>query len=171
MKRLIMLFLATCALAQNPPLKRDVPFFPTKFPLVEAMLDLAEVGSSDVVYDLGSGDGRIVIGAARRGARGVGVELDPILIKLSLQNAREARVTSLVEFRQGDLFQADIKAATVVAIYLLPTINAKLRPKMERELAPGTKVVSHAFPVEGWTPEKTVMVGKEKLLLYSIKAR
>ena len=93
MKRLILLLLVSCALAQTPPLKRDVPFFPTKFPLVEAMLDLADVGSSDVVYDLGSGDGRIVIGAARRGARGVGVELDPILIKLSLQNAREARVT------------------------------------------------------------------------------
>jgi hypothetical protein len=169
MKRLILLLMASCALAQ-PPLKRDVPFFPTKFPLVEAMLDLAEVGASDIVYDLGSGDGRIVIGAARRGARGVGVELDPVLVKLSLQNAREAGVTALTEFRQGDLFQADVREATVVAIYLLPTINARLRPKLERELAPGTRVVSHAFPVEGWTPEKTVMVGKEKLLLYSVKA-
>jgi len=169
MKRLILLLMASCALAQ-PPLKRDVPFFPTKFPLVEAMLDLAEVGASDVVYDLGSGDGRIVIGAARRGARGVGVELDPVLVKLSLQNAREAGVTALTEFRQGDLFEADVRDATVVAIYLLPTINARLRPKLSRELAPGTRVVSHAFPIEGWTPEKTVMVGKEKLLLYSVKA-
>lgn len=170
MKRLLLLLVAACAWAQTPPLKRDVPFFPTRFPLVEAMLDLAEVGTSDVVYDLGSGDGRIVIGAARRGARGVGVELDPVLIRLSLQNAREARVTERTEFRQGDLFQADIREATVVAIYLLPTINARLRPKLQRELAPGTRVVSHAFGVEGWTPEKTVMVGKEKLMLYTIKA-
>ena len=165
MMRLLLLLLVVSAVSA-----RDVPFFPTKFPLVEVMLDLAQVGLSDVVYDLGCGDGRIVIGAARRGARGVGVELDPVLVKLSLQNVREARVGELVEIRQGDLFQADIHDATVIAIYLLPQINARLRPKLERELPAGTKVVSHAFPIEGWTPLETRMVGKEKLMLYEVKA-
>lgn len=140
----------------TPKEKADVPFVQTDRPTIQKMLELANVDSTDVVYDLGSGDGRIPIMAAKKhGARGVGIEIRPDLVKKARGNAKEAGVRSLVEFRRGDLFQADISAATVVTLYLLPEVNMKLRPKLFEELSPGTKVVSHDFDMEHWRPDTT----------------
>lgn len=139
------------------PQESDVPYVPTPEPVVDRMLELADVDEQDVVYDLGSGDGRIVIRAARKyGARGVGIEIDPERVKEARENARDAGVSNLVEFRQGDLFDADISEATAVTLYLLPSVNQKLRPKLFEQLAPGTPVVSHDFDMGDWAPEKTV---------------
>jgi cyclopropane fatty-acyl-phospholipid synthase-like methyltransferase len=119
------------------------------------MLELAEVKSGDVVYDLGSGDGRIVIRAARKyGARGVGVEIDPELVEKSRAKAREEGVAHLVEFRAQDVFTVDISEATVVTLYMLPEFNAKLRPILQKQLKPGSRIVSHDFDIEGWSPTK-----------------
>jgi SAM-dependent methyltransferase len=147
----------------------DVPYVPTPEPVVEKMLELAKVQKDDVVYDLGCGDGRIVITAARQfGARGVGVDIDPQRIKESNENARKAGVTDRVKFVQGNLFNVDLKEATVVTLYLLPEINLKLRPKLFRELKPGTRVVSHDFDMADWKPEKTVRlkVQRDHVLYY-----
>lgn len=136
--------------------KADVPFVETGRSTVQKMLELANTGSTDVVYDLGSGDGRIPIMAAQKyGARAVGIEIRPELVKKARRNAKEAGVDSLVEFRQGDLFKADIREATVVTLYLLPEVNMKLRPKLFEELEPGTRVVSHDFDMEHWRPDTT----------------
>ena len=138
----------------------DVPFVPTPEQVVVGMLEMAKVGPKDVVYDLGSGDGRIVITAARRhGARGVGIDIDPKMIKVARENARRAGVTARVEFREGDLFTADISEATVVTLYLLPRINLELRPKLLSELKPGTRIVSHGFDMGDWLPTATRTVG------------
>ena len=138
----------------------DVPFVPTPEPVVAGMLEMAKVGPKDVVYDLGSGDGRIVIIAARRhGARGVGIDIDPKMIEVARENARRAGVTARVEFREGDLFTADISEATVVTLYLLPRINLELRPKLLSELKPGTRIVSHGFDMGDWLPAATRTVG------------
>ena len=148
---------------------QDVPFLESPESVVETMLELAEVDSTDVVYDLGSGDGRIVITAAvRYAARGVGIEIDPELIELSNENAREAGVADRVEFAEGDFFEADFSEATVLAIYLWPKVNRKLRPLMDEQLAPGTRVVSHRYPVQGWTPEQRVKVEGRWVYLYRI---
>jgi precorrin-6B methylase 2 len=150
-----LLVLAGCLLLQTA-VARDVPFVPTPEPVVERMLELAKVGPNDVVYDLGSGDGRIVIAAASKyGARGVGIDIDPNRVREARDNAREAGVADRVEFRQGDLFKADIGEATVVTLYLLSSINTKLRPKLLSELKPGTRVVSHAFAMGDWEPVQT----------------
>uniref|UniRef100_UPI000652645F RNA methyltransferase n=1 Tax=Salinibacter ruber (strain DSM 13855 / M31) TaxID=309807 RepID=UPI000652645F len=134
-----------------------VPYVPTPKPVVDRMLELADVDETDVLYDLGSGDGRIVIRAARtHGARGVGIEIDPDLVKKARKNAKEAGVADLVEFRQGDLFEADISEATVVTLYLLPSVNQKLRPILFEQLSPGTPVVSHDFDMGRWAPDRTV---------------
>lgn len=134
----------------------NVPFVETPQPVVDKMLALANVSEDDVVYDLGSGDGRIPITAARQyGARAVGIEIDPDLVEKARENAEKAGVDSLVTFRQGDLFEADIREATVVTLYLLPVVNLKLRPKLFRELEPGTRVVSHEFDMEHWRPDTT----------------
>jgi len=134
-------------------LARDVPYVPTPNPVVDEMLKVAEVGPKDIVYDLGSGDGRIVIAAARKhGARGVGIDIDPERIREARENARKAGVQDRVEFRQGDLFKADIGQATVVTLYLLTGVNHKLRPKLLAELKPGTRVVSHSFDMGDWEP-------------------
>jgi SAM-dependent methyltransferase len=135
----------------------DIYFTPTREVVADAMLNLARVGAKDVVYDLGSGDGRIVILAAQKyGARGVGVELDPRLVEISRQVAREGNVADRVTFIEGDLFTADIGAATVVTLYLSPGINRRLEPKLRRELRPGARIVSHQFRIGTWTPDKTV---------------
>ncbi len=135
----------------------DVPYVPTPNAVVNRMLEMANVDSSDVVYDLGSGDGRIVIQAAKQyGARGVGIEIDPDLVKKARKNAREAGVSNLVEFRQTNLFEADISDATAVTLYLLPSVNKQLRPKLFKELKPGTPVVSHDFDMGQWEPEETM---------------
>ena len=158
--------LAAAAL-QLPARAPDIFFVPTWQPVVYRMLELAEVTSNDVVYDLGSGDGRIVIIAAQKyGARGVGVELDPKLIEVSRQVAREAEISERVTFIQGDLFQADISAATVVTLFLSPSVNAELEPKLRRELRPGTRIVSHQFAIGRWPPLKTVRAPEDKTDLF-----
>ena len=138
---------------------RDVPYVPTPQTVVDEMLKLAAVTKDDVVYDLGSGDGRIVITAAKKyGVRGVGVDIDPERVKEANANAVQASVTDRVKFIEQDLFQTDLKEASVVTLYLLPEVNLRLRPKLWRELKPGTRVVSHAFDMGDWEPEKTVKV-------------
>jgi len=145
------------AVAQERQL--DVPFVPTPHEVVEEMLRLANVGKNDVVYDLGCGDGRIVIAAAQKfGARAVGVDIDPERIRESNENARQAGVTDRVKFLQQNFFETDLSEATVVTLYLLPEVNLRLRPKLLRELKPGTRIVSHAFDMGDWKPEKVVKV-------------
>jgi len=137
-------------------IKLDVPYEPSSEEVVRAMLEIAQVGKNDLVYDLGCGDGRIVIAAVQKaGASGVGVDLDPERIKESLENARKAKVTNRVQFFQQDLFQTDIEKATVVMLYLWPEVNLKLRPKLLRELKPGTRVVSHSHNMGSWEPDET----------------
>ncbi len=127
------------------------PFVPTPMEVVDKMLEMAEVKSSDVLYDLGCGDGRIVITAARKyGCRGVGIDIDPQRIRESRQSAKRAGVQKMVEFREADAMKVDISRATVVSLYLLPESNALLRPKFESELRPGTNVVSHNYHIPGW---------------------
>jgi precorrin-6B methylase 2 len=163
--------LAAGAGAQSLPAKKpDVAFIPTPQPVVDAMLELADVKPTDVVYDLGSGDGRIVITAARKyGARGVGIELDPALVKQATQNAAAAGVSDKVQFVTGDIFTANISSATVVTLYLLQSINERLRPKLVRELKPGTRIVSHVFNMgPEWGPERTITLGPNRIFLWSI---
>jgi len=149
--------------------KSDVPYVPTPKPVVNRMLEMAEVDSNDVVYDLGSGDGRIVIQAATKyGARGVGIEIDPELVRKARRNAREAGVSALVEFRQADLFKTDISEATAVTLYLLPSVNEKLRPKLFEELKPGTPVVSHDFDMDEWEPEQKVEMDGDTVYRWTI---
>lgn len=133
----------------------DVPYVPTSDKAVREMLKLAGVKKSDVVYDLGCGDGRIVISAAKNyGARGVGIDIDPERIKQARENARKAGIENLVQFAENDLFAADIHEATVVTLFLLPHINLKLRPKLLKELKPGTRIVSNTFDMGNWKPDK-----------------
>lgn len=147
----------------------DVPYVPTPQHVVDRMLELAEITEDDVVYDLGSGDGRIVITAAEEyGARGVGIEIDSQRVESARENAAEAGVEDLVEFRQGDLFEEDISEATIVTIYLLPSVNLELRPKLFDELAPGTRVVSHDFDMDDWEPETIETLGSDTILRWTI---
>lgn len=144
---------------QNSNRRLDVPYVPTPTSVVAEMLRIANVGPKDKLYDLGSGDGRIVITAAQKfGTRGVGIDIDPQRVQEANQNAQQAGVTNLVEFRQQDLFETDFSDATVVTLYLLPNINLKLKPKLLSELKPGTRIVSHAFDMGDWKPEKVVEV-------------
>jgi hypothetical protein len=137
-------------------LESDVPFVESPQPVVDRMLEIGNVTEADTLYDLGSGDGRIPITAARDyGAHGVGIEIKPDLVERARQNAEDAGVSDRVEFRQGDLFEADISDATVVTLYLLPSVNLELRPKLFRELTPGTRVVSHDFDMDEWEPDTT----------------
>ena len=153
--------------------KPDVVYVPTPQGVVDAMLQLADVKASDVVYDLGSGDGRIVITAAKKfGARGVGFEIDPQLVKTATDNAAAARVSDRVRFVNENLFTADIHEANVVTLYLLQSINERLRPKLVRELKPGTRVVSHVFNMgPEWPPQKTIDVGASRVFLWTIAER
>jgi SAM-dependent methyltransferase len=140
-----------------------VPYVPTPERVVEEMLKMAAVKADDVVYDLGCGDGRIVITAARQfGARGVGVDIDPERIRESNANARTAGVTHRVRFVQQDLFKTNLRQATVVTLYLLPEVNLRLRPKLLRELRPGTRVVSHDFDMGDWKPKKSSLVPADR---------
>ncbi|NJO40542.1 MAG: class I SAM-dependent methyltransferase [Cyanobacteria bacterium RU_5_0] len=137
----------------------NAPYVPTPQIVVDRMLEMATVGSDDVVYDLGSGDGRLVITAAKNyGARGVGIEINSRLIEQSNANAQAAGVADRVEFRQEDLFQADFSDATVVTLYLLPEVNLQLRPLLLEQLRPGTQIVSHGFDMGDWEPEEVVTV-------------
>ena len=169
--------------AQSPKPKRepDVPYVPTTEAAVQEMLKLAGVKKSDVVYDLGCGDGRIVIAAAKNfGARGVGIDINPVRIAEAKENARTAGVEKLVRFEENDLFLADIHEATVVTLFLLPQINLKLRPKLLQDLKPGTRIVSNTFDMDDWKAEKEVTVGGDdadyeplsrKLYLWTVPPR
>lgn len=152
----VLLLLVAAAGAQSPTKETkplDVPYVPTHESLVDEMLAMARVGKNDVLYDLGSGDGRIVITAARKfGTRGVGYDLDPERIKEARDNARRAGVVDRVRFEQQDIFTAKIADATVVTMYLLPDVNLKLRPKLFAELKPGTRIVSHNYDLGDWQP-------------------
>ena len=146
-------------LAQAQPRKAsqhpDVIYVPTPHEVVDDMLRLANVGKGDVLYDLGSGDGRIAIAAAKKfGIKAIGIDIDPERIREATENAKKAGVSNLVEFRQEDLFKADFKEATVVTLYLLPDLNVKLRPRLWEDLKPGTRIVSHQFDMGTWKPEK-----------------
>ena len=144
--------------AQQPP-GLDVPYVPTPPEVVAQMLALAAPTRNDVLYDLGSGDGRIVIEAARRfGTRGVGVDLNPVRVEEARANARRGRVQDRVRFRQQDLFKTDLRPASIVTLYLLPRVNLELRPKLLEQLRPGTRVVSHAFMMGDWEPDSVVEV-------------
>ena len=150
----------------------DVIFVPTPNDVVNKMLEMAKVTASDVVYDLGCGDGRIVITAAQRyGARGVGIDIDPDRIREATDNVRRAKVTDKVKFIEGDLFEANISEATVVTLYLLTELNLKLRPKLVKDLRPGTRVVSHAFSMGDWKPERTEHVNGSSVYLWRIPKR
>jgi len=147
----------TILTGQNAQLQRvpDVPYLPTTEEAVVAMLKLADVKSTDVVYDLGCGDGRIVVAAAKNfGARGVGIDIDPVRIAEAKANAKKAAVENLVQFEENDLFQADIHEASVVTLFLLSSVNLKLRPKLLGELKPGTRIVSNTFEMGDWQPDK-----------------
>jgi SAM-dependent methyltransferase len=148
----------------------DVLFIPTPQPVVDAMLELAGVTSADVVYDLGSGDGRIVIAAAKKyGARGVGVEIDPALVAQATANAAAAGVADRVRFVNGNIFEADLKDATVVTLYLLQSLNERLRPKLVRELKPGARIVSHVFNMgPEWPPAESLRVEGHPVYLWRI---
>ena len=161
-------------LAQSTAVRRDpdVIFVPTPNEVVDKMLSMAEVTARDTVYDLGCGDGRIVITAAQKhGARAVGIDIDPKRIAEANANAKSARVTDKVRFVEADLFEADIREATVVTLYLLTRLNAKLRPKLMADLRPGTRVVSHAFDMGDWAPEQKATVGGSIVYLWRIPGR
>jgi precorrin-6B methylase 2 len=147
----------------------DVVYVPTPPEVVKAMLETAKVTDKDLVYDLGCGDGRIVIEAAKSyGARGVGIDIDPERIKEATANAEKAGVSDRVKFIQADLFEADLRPATVVTLYLLESLNLKLQPKLVSELKPGTRVVSHAFSMGPWTPDQELTVDGRRVYLWKI---
>jgi SAM-dependent methyltransferase len=167
---LTVAFVAAQTSAPKKPL--DVPYVPSPNAVVEGMLKLADVKSSDTLYDLGCGDGRIVIAAAKTyGAHAVGVDIDPERVAEARENARKAGVESLVRFEEKDLFDADIHDATVVTLYLLPNVNLKLRPKLMKDLKPGTRVVSHSFDMESWKPVKEELVEGRHLYLWTIPSK
>ncbi len=147
----------------------EVPFVVTPPEVVDRMLEMARVSKDDIVYDLGSGDGRIVIRAAKKyGARGVGIEIDPDLVRRAQYNAQREGVSHLVEFHAQDALTVDVSPATVVTLYMLPEFNAKLRPIFERQLRPGARVVSHDFDIEGWVPDQTVTLPGDLLHRHTI---
>lgn len=154
--------LLSLALVQQPARTPDIFFVGTRHAVVDEMLLLAGVGRDDIVYDLGSGDGRILILAAQKyGARGVGIELDPALVATSRALVRESEVADKVTIVEGDLFTADISRATVVTLYLSTRVNQELEPKLRKELRPGTRIVSHQFPIGEWKPDKTLRASDE----------
>jgi SAM-dependent methyltransferase len=151
-------------------MKKDIRYVPTPFPIVEAILDLANFSSQDTLFDLGSGDGRLVLAAARRGGRGVGVEIDPGLVKRSREQAEGENLSHLSEFRQESFFATDLSSATVIVLYLFHSINTALRPKLLAELRPGSRLISHSFAMEGWPAERRVTVDAKWLYLWTMPA-
>lgn len=155
--------------AAPPARQPDVPYVPTPQTVVEAMLKLGEVKTGDILYDLGSGDGRIPITAAKLfKVRGTGIDINPVRIEEAQANAKKEGVADLVKFRNEDLFQANFKDATVVTLYLLPSVNMKLRPRLISELKPGTRIVSHSFDMGEWEPEKRIEVDGRYLMLWRV---
>ena len=161
---------AVLTLAACRPGDREVRFDPTPMPVVRTMLEMAAVGPGDVVYDLGSGDGRIVIMAAEEfGARGVGIELDPALVERARAGAREAGVDDRVEFRVGDMYEADVTGATVVTLFLHPEPNLKLRPTLRTQLRPGARVVSYLWDMGDWKPDEVQTVNfRRRVFLWRV---
>lgn len=148
---------------RSPKWKPDIGYLPTPQAVVEAMLELADVNSNDVLYDLGSGDGRVLITAAQRfGTRGIGIDIDPKRVRQGTENAQKAGVSDRVTFRQQDLFESTFSDATVVVLYLLPHLNLKLRPALLHQLRPGTRIVSHDFDMADWQPDRVVQVQAEE---------
>lgn len=147
----------------------DVNYIPTPQDVVDDMLRLVDLRPDDLLYDLGSGDGRIPITAAQRyGVRAIGIDIDPRRIAEAQANARAAGVSQLVEFRQADLFESDFSEATVVTLYLFPDLNLKLRPRLLTTLRPGTRIVSHQFDMGDWTPEKTLRTGRHVVYFWKV---
>ena len=155
-------------LAQDLESKKIVPFVPTPQEVVDKMIELAGVKNGDVVYDLGSGDGRIVITAAKKGARAVGFDVDGDLVKESRENIRKAGVQDLAEIRHQDILTVDLSGASVVTMYLLPDVNLKLRPNVLSQMKPGSRVVSHAFDMGDWKPDKTERVNGRTIYLWTV---
>jgi len=161
MKRLLFFLISPClpiavASALAADFREEIPFVPTPIEVVDRMLELAEVKKGDVVYDLGSGDGRIVIRAAKKyGVHAVGIEMDSLLLDKAKKDAKEAGVTHLVEFRSEDALKADLSKATVVTLYMLPWFNEAMKPSFKKYLKPGARIVAHDFGIEGWEPDKT----------------
>jgi len=151
--------------------KKIVPFVPTPQEVVDKMIQLAGIKKGDVVYDLGSGDGRIVISAAKKGARAVGFDIDGDLVKESRENIRKAGVQDSAEIRQQDLLTVDVSPATVITMYLLPDVNLMLRPKLLSQLKPGSRVVSHAFDMGDWKPNRTERFNGRVIYLWIIPAK
>jgi cyclopropane fatty-acyl-phospholipid synthase-like methyltransferase len=170
----LAVFVVTLLLAagQTMSLRRpDVIYVPTPQSVVDAMLNIAQVTSRDIVYDLGSGDGRIPITAAQRyGARGVGIEIDPNVMRLAYDNLARSGVTDRVVFRNDDLFNVDVSEATVVTLFLLEGLNLKLLPKLQRELRPGTRIVSHHFDMgDAWPPEMSQDIGGLMIYMWTVR--
>jgi SAM-dependent methyltransferase len=157
--------------AQDLESKKIVPFVPTPQEVVDKMIDLAGVKKGDVVYDLGSGDGRIVITAAKKGARAVGFDVDGDLVKESRENIRKAGVQELAEIKQQDILTVDLSGASVLTMYLLPDVNLKLRPNVLSQMKPGSRVVSHAFDMGDWKPDKTERVNGRTIYLWTVPAK
>jgi len=173
MRRLLLpllLLVAATAAAAIPEDELDVPYVPTPVPVVERMLEMAEVGPSDYLIDLGSGDGRIAVAAARRGARALGVDIDPARISEAHVAARLAGVETRARFRRQDLFETPLRAASVVTMYLLPDINLRLRPRLLTELRPGTRVLSHNFTLGDWRPDAEEEVDASRIYLWIVPA-
>jgi tRNA A58 N-methylase Trm61 len=171
-----ILCLLAAAFAAQPALAQarspDVIYVPTPPEVVEEMLRIAGVKAGDVLYDLGSGDGRIPIAAAKKfGIRAVGIDIDAERVWEAEQNARGHGVDGLVQFRREDIFQADFHDATVVTLYLHPAVNLRLRPRLWTELKPGTRIVSHQFDMGDWAPEKVVELRGRKVYFWTIPAR
>lgn len=148
--------------------KKIVPFVPSPQEVVDKMIELAGVKKGDLVYDMGSGDGRIVIAAAKKGARAVGFEIDGDLVKESRENIRKAGLEKLAEIRQQDILTVDFSPASVVTMYLLPDVNLKLKPKLLKQLKPGSRVVSHSFDMGDWKPAKVERVDGRTIYFWTI---
>ena len=148
----------------------DVPYAATRSEVVDAMIEMAEVEAGDRVVDLGTGDGRILIAAAREGARGIGVDIDPAMIGQAQARARQEGVADRVEFRVADLFETPLAEADVVTLFLLPEVNLRLRPRLLAELRPGARIVSHAFDMGEWRPDRAARVGGARVYLWIVPA-
>ena len=169
---LLLLSAAGAAAPQAETQHPDVIFVPTPQEVVDKMLELAKVGKADVLYDLGSGDGRIAVTAAKRfGIRATGIDIDPQRIAEANDNARRNGVAHLARFRQEDLFKANFREATVVTLYLLPDLNVKLRPRLLAELKPGTRIVSHQFDMGTWQAERKLELNGRTIYLWTVPAR
>ena len=159
------------AQSQDFESKKIVPFVPSPQEVVDKMIELAGVKKDDVVYDLGSGDGRIVITAAKKGAKAVGFDIDPQLVKESRENIRKAGVEDRAEIRDQDILTVDLSPASVVTMYLLPDVNLKLKPNLLSQLKPGSRVVSHAFDMGDWKADRTERVNGRTIYLWTIPAK